>query len=346
MPPKRISSVTGSSSSGRSTPSSNASSQSLEPEERRIRRVVITQEEIEELRTTAIHDINPDPPGRPRPPQRPSESDEPENSQSLTKSQPVPQALPRTRSGRQIRAADETPPEQTVAVQPIADPVEQTPPQRAEPLATDKPGSSVKNTQPEEHASSNPSEEREPAQPTEPSYPAFIQHRNLRSRLPDPQDIKFTADEWEEIYNLFPTAEEIIYDYPYFIFIAATPPENPITVKGLIVEFYLSRKEYSHMPGQFGRPDLPDPLPAVQWSHKLIPSPGELEMFARSLEFKLEIEVATCAFYHNSFVIELDEEFYVRERLPGRVAGKQAYWGVVGEVWGLKPTATARHMIP
>jgi len=98
------------------------------------------------------------------------------------------------------------------------------------------------------------------------------------------------------------------------------------------------------MPGQFGRPNLPDPLPAVQWSHKIIPSPGELETITRNLEIDLEIEIVTCSFYHNSFVIELDAEFYASERLPGRLAGRRAYWGVVGEVWGLKPSATARQI--
>jgi len=92
--------------------------------------------------------------------------------------------------------------------------VEQTPPQRTEPLPTDKPDRSVKKTRPEGQTSSKLSEEGEPTQPTERSYPSFILPRNLQSHLPDPQDIRFTADEWEEIYNVFPTAEDIIYDYP------------------------------------------------------------------------------------------------------------------------------------
>ena len=51
-------------------------------------------------------------------------------------------------------------------------------------------------------------------------------------------------------------------------------------------------------------------------------------MITKRLESSLEIEVATCAFYQNSFVIKLDEEFYNPERLPGSAAGRQAYCGV------------------
>ena len=54
----------------------------------------------------------------------------------------------------------------------------------------------------------------------------------------------------------------------------------------------------------------------------------------------------TCAFYQNSFVIELDEKFYDRERLPGRVARGRAYWGIVGEVWKWKAGATAGTITP
>lgn len=170
----------------------------------------------------------------------------------------------------------------------------------------------------------------------------LVSPRKMNGYLPLPEEIDFTNSDWESLYQQFPDASEIFYDYPYFIFIGASPPKHPITIKGLIVEFYETLDQYTHVPGEFGKPDLPDPLPPVEWTFAKAPSPKDLKALALQLEVVLSIDIVTMSFYDNIFVIEVLESSYDANRLPGRVAGRRATWGVEGRVWKLGELAVRK----
>jgi len=176
-------------------------------------------------------------------------------------------------------------------------------------------------------------------------FPDFIFKRGDAPTLPDAKDVYITQSEWESIRVAFPDATSLMYHYPYFIIIGQIPPSDPISIKGLIVEFYERREQYSLMPGHWGIPVLPDPLPRVPWSLRIIPTPSELKAMTRELESALGIHIVTLSFYLAKFVIEVEENEFDLRHLPGIVAGHHAYWGPRG-LWGFTEHASPRKITP
>jgi hypothetical protein len=134
--------------------------------------------------------------------------------------------------------------------------------------------------------------------------------------------------------------------YPYFIIIGQMPPSDPISIKGLVVEFHENREQYSPIPGHWDSPVLADPLPRVPWSLRIMPNPSELKATTRELESALGIRIVTLSFYLGRFVSEIEENTFDLPRLPGIVAGHHAYWGSRGNVWGFTEHASPRKIIP
>jgi hypothetical protein len=76
-----------------------------------------------------------------------------------------------------------------------------------------------------------------------------------------------------------------------------------------------------HAPGEFGKPDLPDPFPQFEWTFTKARPPKDLKALALQLEVILSIDIVSMSFYNNLFVVEVLDSSYDANRLPGRVLG-------------------------
>ena len=85
--------------------------------------------------------------------------------------------------------------------------------------------------------------------------------RDFKMKISAQQEIASRKEEREHIHKCFPTATCIQYIYLYVIICRVMPPVEPISIKGLIVEFYHDIKQFKYCPGQGGNPTIPDPLP-------------------------------------------------------------------------------------
>jgi len=177
-------------------------------------------------------------------------------------------------------------------------------------------------------------------------FPNLIFKREDAPPLPDAKDVFITQSEWESIRATFSEATSLMFHYPYFVIIGQTPPSEPISIKGLIVEFYDKPEQYCLVPGQWGSPVVPDPLPRVPWTLRILPSPNELKAMTEELESALGIHILTLSFYLARFVIEVEEHEFDVSRLPAIIAGHHAYWGTRGNLWGFTEYASPRKISP
>ena len=75
---------------------------------------------------------------------------------------------------------------------------------------------------------------------------------------------------------------------------------------------------------------------------KCLPTFDELDARMDELERKVGIPLRTMALYLHLVVIEVDEEFLHLDKLPGKVGGRIACWGVYGQVWKWQSHAQRR----
>jgi hypothetical protein len=146
-----------------------------------------------------------------------------------------------------------------------------------------------------------------------------------KSHVPPLQKmISLTVDDLEAVKDYFGVSEAM-YSYLFLIIAGADPPESPITVKNLIVEFYSKLNDFRYAPGEGGNPTVPDPIPEHQRIHYdgiQFPTVSGLEAIISSLSASLNLFVESVAVYLHLLIVELDIEELELNRLPGRVAGR------------------------
>ena len=162
---------------------------------------------------------------------------------------------------------------------------------------------------------------------------SIVRPRDTSLQIPSTMDVAFTQEDWDEVHRVFPDATIILYSYPFCVICGVTPPNEPVSVKGLITEFYDNIEEYSYLPCDCGNPLIPDPLEKRFERSKHLPAFDELDARMDELEHKVGIPLRTMALYHHVVVIEVDEEFLDLDKLPGKVGGRIACWGAYGKVW-------------
>ena len=89
---------------------------------------------------------------------------------------------------------------------------------------------------------------------------SLVRHRNISFPIPSAADCFLTDDDYDEIYRIFAEAPIIQEAYPFCVIGGATPPESPVSVKGLITEFWDNIREFPYVPCDLGNPTLPDPM--------------------------------------------------------------------------------------
>jgi hypothetical protein len=89
----------------------------------------------------------------------------------------------------------------------------------------------------------------------------IIRLQDYKGTVPLQTEVYLTSEDWKVLHANFPTATCIQYSYPYIVICGTVPPPEPITVKGLIVEFYNDISEFQYCPGEVGNPTVKDPLP-------------------------------------------------------------------------------------
>ena len=90
-------------------------------------------------------------------------------------------------------------------------------------------------------ASVPPADRDEPRWQTSP----IVRRRDPSTPIPSTRDAAFTNEDWDEVHRVFPDAAMILYSYPFCVICGVTPPDEPVSVKGLITEFYDNIEEYS-----------------------------------------------------------------------------------------------------
>ena len=88
---------------------------------------------------------------------------------------------------------------------------------------------------------------------------SIVRPRDTSLQIPSTMDAAFTNADWDEVHRVFPDATMILYSYPFCVICGVTPPNEPVSVKGLITEFYDNIEEYSYLPCDCGNPLVPDP---------------------------------------------------------------------------------------
>lgn len=170
--------------------------------------------------------------------------------------------------------------------------------------------------------------------------PPLIVPRDI-TRRPSPQNqVNLTRDDRQKIEEEFPGAT-VLYSYPFIIIGGGTAPKNPVSAKGLIFEFYDSIKDFHYAPGQTGNPMVQDPVPdRMPYDNKRFPQFKQIDALLQKVSSELKIRIHSMAAYIHLLVIEVSEDDYDLEKLPGKVAGRIALWGVYKTVWGVKLAQT------
>jgi hypothetical protein len=89
---------------------------------------------------------------------------------------------------------------------------------------------------------------------------SIVRPRDTSLQIPSTMDVAFTNEDWHEVHRIFPDSTMILYSYPFCVICGVTPPDEPVSVKGLITEFYDNIEDYSYLPCDCGDPLVPDPL--------------------------------------------------------------------------------------
>src|SRR5271169_5238493 len=171
---------------------------------------------------------------------------------------------------------------------------------------------------------------------------SIVRPRDTSLQIPSTMDAAFTNEDWDEVHRVFPDATMILYSYPFCVICGITPPNEPVSVKGLITEFYDNIEQYSYLPCDCGNPLVPDPLEKRFEPSQHLPAFDELDARMDELEHKVGIPLRTMALYLHVVVIEVDEEFLDLDKLPGKVGGRIACWGAYGQVWNWQLHAQRR----
>ena len=175
------------------------------------------------------------------------------------------------------------------------------------------------------------------------SINTIITARNSHMKTPAQREVGFTKDEWDYIHRCFPAATCIQYSYPFFVICGTTPPVDPISIKGLIVEFYDDIEEFKYCPGLGGNPTVPDPLPRWPKPYQKFDGFESIQNVCVELSSKLGIPIYSITTYLHLLVIEVHSSNYDLAILPGKVGGRIAMWSVYGETWG-KPFSDVPRM--
>ena len=174
---------------------------------------------------------------------------------------------------------------------------------------------------------------------------SLVRHRNMSFPVPSPADTIFTEDDYKEIYRVFPDATIIQESYPFCVIGGATPPESPVSVKGLITEFWDDIDEFQYVPCDLGTPALRDPMSSCIDSEEY-PDCDDLNSYMDEIELALGIQLRSMAVYLHFVVFEVDEPDFDLNKLPGTVGGRIACWGIYGTVWNLDSAHTQRSKDP
>jgi hypothetical protein len=173
-----------------------------------------------------------------------------------------------------------------------------------------------------------------------PTGQEIIRLQDYKGTVPLQTEVYLTAEDWKVLHANFPTATCIQYSYPYIVICGTVPPPEPITVKGLLVEFYNDISEFQYCPGEVGNPTVKDPLPKwVPPMNRRIDAFESIERIRLQLSAVMHIEIHSLTTYLHLLIIEVDNKDFNVEVLPGKVAGRIAMWGIFGSLWGQKPTA-------
>src|SRR5271170_4707496 len=174
---------------------------------------------------------------------------------------------------------------------------------------------------------------------------SLVRHRNMSFPIPSSADSILTEDDYEEIYRVFPDATIIQESYPFCVIGGATPPESPVSVKGLITEFWDNIDEFQYVPCDLGSPTLPDPM-SSRIDFEEYPDCDGLNSYMNEIELALGIQLRSMAVYLHFVVFEVDESDFDLNKLPGTVGGRIACWGIDGTVWNLNSAHTQRSNDP
>jgi hypothetical protein len=163
---------------------------------------------------------------------------------------------------------------------------------------------------------------------------SLVRHRNMSFPIPSAADSILTKDDYEEIHRVFPDATIIQESYPVCVIGGATPPESPVSVKGLITEFWDDIDEFQYVPCDLGNPTLPHPM-SSRIDFEEYPDCDGLNSYMNEIELTLGIQLRSMAVYLHFVVFEVDESGFDLNKLPGTVGGRIACWGMYGTVWNL-----------
>ena len=89
---------------------------------------------------------------------------------------------------------------------------------------------------------------------------SIVRPRDTSLQIPSTMDLAFPNEDWDEVHRVFPDTTMILYSYPFCVICGVTPPNEPVSVKCLITDFYDNIEEYSYLPCDCGNPLVPDPL--------------------------------------------------------------------------------------
>jgi hypothetical protein len=103
------------------------------------------------------------------------------------------------------------------------------------------------------------------------------------------------------------------------------------------LSFTIHIEDFKYAPGKGGNPAIKDPVPKdLPYTHSRFPSFDALDAIINVLGDTLGIEICSLAVYLHVLVVEVDENDYDLHKLPGKVAGRTALWGIKGNTWGKK----------
>ena len=162
----------------------------------------------------------------------------------------------------------------------------------------------------------------------------IILPRDLKKPVPPQSEITITADDFAAVNSRFPGATRLRYVYPYFIIAGVPPPKEPISIKGLITEFWNNIEDFQYSPGHPGNPQLQDPVRPFPYNPRRFNTFEELQTLATTLEAALEIQVREITTYFHLLIIHVAAPYYDLSLLPGIVGQRTTKWIIFGTAWG------------
>jgi hypothetical protein len=163
----------------------------------------------------------------------------------------------------------------------------------------------------------------------------IVHRRDLKARIPSQNEAKFTGDDWKMLRHAFPHASCIQYSYPFIVICGVKPSMEPVGVKNLIVEFYDHIDGFKYCPGAGGNPALADPLPRwPEMPDRRLDTFTSIKAARTCLSSALGITIYAMSTDLHLLVVEVNENDYDLDTLPGIVGGRITLWAVYGTMWG------------